>query len=185
MADDSGEDVEVVNVVGSGALGVEIDLDALSADIPTAEYNPDNYHGMYICLAEDAPLVTVYRSGKYIITGANSTEELAKIRREALKQLAETGIISVDVDDGFSIQNFVCQGDTRRTVNLSAAAIGLGLERTEYEPEQFPGLVYRPTEYDCVLLLFGSGKVVITGAPDVGVAQQSFTALLKELEDIY
>jgi transcription initiation factor TFIID TATA-box-binding protein len=87
MADVPGEDVEIVNVVGSGALGVEIDLDALSADIPTTEYNPDNYHGMYIRLAEDAPLVTVYRSGKYIITGANSTEELAKIRREALRNL--------------------------------------------------------------------------------------------------
>jgi transcription initiation factor TFIID TATA-box-binding protein len=185
MAGVSGEDVEVVNVVGSGSLGIEIDIGMLSADIPAAEYNPDNYHGMYLRLAEDAPLVTIYRSGKYIITGASSKEELFETRREALKQLAETGLVSDDVDDGFSIQNFVCQGDIGQAVNLSAAAIGLGLERTEYEPEQFPGLVYRPVEHDCVLLLFGSGKVVVTGAPEVSIAQQAFTDLLKRLEDLF
>ena len=185
MAEVSGEDVKVVNVVGSGSLSIEIDLDALSADISTAEYNPANYHGMYLRFAEDAPLVTLYRSGKYIITGAHSTDELFEIRRKILEQFIEIGIISDDIDDEFSIQNFVCQGDTGRTVNLSAAAIGLGLERTEYEPEQFPGLVYRPDEYDCVLLLFGSGKVVITGAPEVSIADQAFTDLLKRLEDLF
>ncbi len=185
MVEVSGGDIEVVNVVGSGTLGVEIDLATLSTDIPAAEFDPANYHGMYLRFAEDAPLVTLYRSGKYIITGADSADELFELRNQVLEQFVEIGIISDDIDDGFSIQNFVCQGDTGRTVNLSAAAIGFGLERTEYEPEQFPGLVYRPDEYDCVLLLFGSGKVVITGAPEVSIAQQAFTDLLKRLEDLF
>jgi transcription initiation factor TFIID TATA-box-binding protein len=177
MAGVSHEDVKIVNIVGVGSLGVEIDLEPLSADILEAEYNPANYHGMYLRFTEDSPLVTVYRSGKYIITGAGTTEELFEIRSKVLDRFEEIGIIPDEVDDGFSIQNFVCQADTGRTVNLSAAAIGLGLERTEYEPEQFPGLVYRPDEYDCVLLLFGSGKVVITGASDIDVAQEAFDDL--------
>lgn len=185
MAGVSHEDVKIVNIVGSAALGIEIDLYTLAEDIPEAEYNPDNYHGMYLRFGDDAPLVTLYRSGKYIITGANSTEELFELRGEVIEQLAEIGIVSDGVDDGFSIQNFVCQGDTGQTVNLNAAAIGLGLEQTEYEPEQFPGLVYRPDKYDCVLLLFASGKVIITGASKIEMAQQAFTDLVRRIEDSF
>lgn len=177
--------VEIVNVVGSGTLDIEIDLDALAEDIPEGEYNPANYHGMYLRFGDDAPLVTLYRSGKYIVTGANSTEELFEIRSKVLERLTEIGIVLGEIDDGFVVQNFVCQGDTGQTVNLDAAAIGLGLEQTEYEPEQFPGLIYRPDGCGCVLVLFANGKVIITGASEIGIAQQAFTDLLKRLEDSF
>jgi transcription initiation factor TFIID TATA-box-binding protein len=69
-------------------------------------------------------------------------------------------------------------------INLSAVAIGLGLEATEYEPEQFPGLVYRPTEYESVLLIFGSGKVIITGSTSIQAAEEAFNSLDESLKDI-
>jgi len=78
MTDVSDEDLEIVNVVGSGALGIEIDLDTFAEDIPEAEYNPANYHGTYPRISEDAPLVTLYRSGKYIITGERVIERSAE-----------------------------------------------------------------------------------------------------------
>ncbi len=56
-----------------------------------------------------------------------------------------------------------------KTLNLEAVA--LELENTEYEPEQFPGLVYRLGDPKVVLLLFGSGKVVCTGAKTAEQAQ--------------
>jgi transcription initiation factor TFIID TATA-box-binding protein len=174
MSETDNNCVEVVNVVGSGAFGVEIDIEALSADIPEAEYDPENYHGMYLRVEDDAPLTTLYRSGKYIITGANSTDELFRIRERIIELLHEFGIIEANVEDGFSVQNFVCQADLNQDINLSRIAIGLGLEKTEYEPEQFPGLVYRPPEHDCVILVFGSGKVIVTGASDLETAQHAF-----------
>lgn len=58
-----------------------------------------------------------------------------------------------------------------QSLNLNALAIGLGLEVTEYEPEQFPGLVYRPAEAANVVLLFTSGRVVITGSPNLDAAE--------------
>lgn len=69
--------VEVVNVIASGALNVELDLERLANNIvgPVARYDPDKYPGMYLRFKEDAPLITVYRTGKYIITGADSEEE--------------------------------------------------------------------------------------------------------------
>lgn len=68
-------------------------------------------------------------------------------------------------------------------MNLGAVAIELGLERTGYESEQFPKLIYRPTEFDCVLLIFSSGEVVITGASEVDTAQQAFTDLLWKVKE--
>lgn len=59
-----------------------------------------------------------------------------------------------------------------------------GLENTEYEPEQFPGLVYRPSDDSCVILLFANGRVVIAGSPDVDVAQQSFESLKDRVADL-
>lgn len=156
--------IEIVNVVGSGELGVELDVEALAGDVPEgdARYDPENYHGMYLRFDAAGPLLVIYRSGKYIITGAGSEEEVQETRRRFLSVLTQMGVLEQEKDDAaFSMQNYVCQGDLGEQINLNALTIGLGLENTEYEPEQFPGMVYRPEAFDCVLLVFGSGKTII------------------------
>ncbi|RAW45240.1 TATA-box-binding protein C [Halorubrum sp. 48-1-W] len=177
--------VEIVNVIGSGLLDVEFDLERVAADIGSiAEYNPDKYPGMYLRFAEDAPLVTVYRTGKYIVTGADSEEEAYSIRKRLLNLLADNEMIPTSEDEWFRIQNFVCTAELGESLNLNALTIGLGLENTEYEPEQFPGLIYRPSGADCVVLLFASGRVVITGSRDLDVAKETFAVVQDEVSDI-
>lgn len=175
--------VKVVNMVGSGSLDFEIDLETLSEEIgqPRARYEPDKYPGMYLRFEEDGPLITVYRTGKYIITGPTSEEELFDLRERFLKFLSDMDVIEHATDEWFSVQNYVCTEDLGQTLNLNALAIGLGLERTEYEPEQFPGLIYRPERYDGVLLLFATGRVVITGCRSVDAAEERFTDLKSDL----
>ena len=177
--------VDIVNVVGSGTLNTEFDLEKVSADIGTiAEYDPDKYPGMYLRFGEDAPLITVYRTGKYIVTGADSEEEAYAIRERFLKLLTENGMIATPDDEWFRIQNLVCTAELGESLNLNALVIGLGLGRTEYEPEQFPGVIYRPSEAENVVLLFASGRVVITGSPDLDAADQTFAALQNEVTDL-
>jgi len=67
---------------------------------------------------------------------------------------------------------------------LNAIAIGLGLENIEYEPEQFPGLVYRVDDPDVVVLLFGSGKLVITGGSNVTDAEDALIKIEEQLDDL-
>jgi len=69
-------------------------------------------------------------------------------------------------------------------LNLTDIAMSLGLENVEYEPEQFPGLVYRIEEPKVVLLLFGSGKVVCTGAKKKEEIVEAIKKLKKELENV-
>ena len=177
--------VEVVNLVGSGSLGVELDLEAIAGDLDAmVDYDPDKYPGAYFRFEDSAPLITLYRTGKYIITGASSEEEVHVLREKFLSMLGDHQILPSANDEWFKFQNYVCMTELGENLNLSALAIGLGLDVTEYEPEQFPGLVYRPAEHDCVLLVFGSGKVIITGATSIQAAEGVFNAFRKQIDDL-
>lgn len=130
--------VEVVNVVASGSLGIELDLEAIAKELDDIlEYDPDKYPGAYFRFGDTDPLITVYRTGMYIITGASSEDGARMIREEFLDLLSGHSILSSAEYDWFQMQNYVCMSDVDQSVNLSGLAIGLGLEVTEYEPEQF------------------------------------------------
>jgi len=159
--------VEIVNAVGSGFLNKEFDLSRIAEDLSSvADFDPDKYPGLYIRFSEDSPLVTVYRTGKYIATGADSLDELQGFNEKFIDLFCNSGIIERSDVDWFDVQNLVCVEDLSQNLNLSALSIGLGLEQTEYEPEQFPGLIYRNPDFECVILIFSTGKAVLTGSSD-------------------
>lgn len=170
-------------MVGSGSLTAELDLETLSEEIgePRARYDPEKYPALYLRFEEDTPLITLYRTGKYIITGPTSETELYDLRGRVLNFLSDIGAIYDATDEWFSVQNYVCTEDLDQTLNLNALAIGLGLEQTEYEPEQFPGLIYRPPGQDGVVLLFASGRIVITGSRTIEAAEEIFADLKDDL----
>ena len=170
--------VEIVNIVSSGSLGLEIDLESLSKEIGSiADYNPEKYPGMYLRFGEHIPLITIYRTGKYIITGADSKDESYAVRERFLDLLSDIGVMERPDDDWFSIQNYVCTAKFEQSLDLHTLTIGLGLEQTEYEPEQFPGLIYRPNSDLGVVLIFASGGVVITGCRSIRDAEKVFSEL--------
>lgn len=178
--------VKIANVVGSGDLQAELELEALRDDLstPYLEYDRSNYHGLYVRVEENGPLITVYRSGKYNISGSSSYEELDATNEEFLAEMRTLGILEQGQEVDFHVQNVVCTATLGEDVNLNAISIGLGLESTEYEPEQFPGLIYRPPDINAVFLVFANGKVVITGAKDVDIAEKAFLQLQSRLDDL-
>ncbi len=178
--------MKIVNVVASGDLNIELDLKQIATDTgpQTAQYNPSKYPGMYLRIRENDPLITLYRTGKYITTGADSVDETYATRDRFLNFLSDMSIIETPDDEWFRIQNLVCTGEFDQTLNLNALAIGFGLEQTEYEPEQFPGLIYRPPDAPCVALLFATGRVVITGSPNIEEAETVFKDLRRKIQQL-
>ncbi|GAB7009185.1 TATA-box-binding protein [Halorubrum trueperi] len=177
--------VEVVNVVASGSLGIDLDLEAVAKEArDIANFNPNKYPGMYLRFEEDAPLITVYRTGKFIITGSDSEEESYSLRERFLNLFSDMDVIEEPEDEWFSIQNYVCTAELRQNLNLTALSIGLGLEKIEYEPEQFPGLIYRPEGADGVVLLFATGKVIITGCQTLEAAEDIFADLTETVSEL-
>ena len=173
-----------MNVVGFGDLFVELDLRALADDIEFADYNPDEHPEMFIKFRGDSPLIIIYRTGKYIIRGGESHERLFQARNNLLDLFADMGIIPSKEETTFEVKNVVCVGNLEQSVDLNKLMLVLGMESTEYEPEQFPGLVYRPNNSDVTLLVFGSGKVVLTGSSEVKNAEVALESLQTELNEL-
>lgn len=176
--------ISIANAVGSGDLGVELDVAEVESDLdlPYTEYDPSNYHGLYLRLVEGGPLITVYRSGKYIISGCSTFNQLYETNDAFLTTLSELNIVEAETETGFTVQNVVCTAQLDGPVDLNTLSIALGLESVEYEPEQFPGLIYRPADHPAVLLVFANGKTVITGASDVDTAEDAFKHLQEEVK---
>ncbi|MFB6241172.1 MAG: TATA-box-binding protein [Candidatus Nanosalina sp.] len=174
--------VKIVNVVGSGSFDREFDLSAIAGDLgPLAEYNEKKYPGMYVRSSEDSPLATVYRTGKFIVTGASSVDELYEMKNDLVEILCNLGVVLDSELDWFRVQNLVCTTTLSDELNLNALSIGLGLDQTEYEPEQFPGLIYRSPDFESVILIFSTGKAVITGSSDLQEAEAVADFLSGEL----
>ncbi|MCE5295694.1 MAG: TATA-box-binding protein [Euryarchaeota archaeon] len=173
--------IKIENVVASTSLGEELDLQSIALALDGAEYEPEQFPGLIYRLKDPKTATLLFRSGKVVCTGAKSLEHVKIAINKVAKQIEKTGI-KVKSNPEVTVQNIVASSDLGQDINLNAIAISLGLERVEYEPEQFPGLVYRIDVPKVVVLLFGSGKLVCTGArvpQDVEAAVNKITEELK------
>ncbi|MCF2165372.1 TATA-box-binding protein [Halobacterium salinarum] len=175
--------IHIENVVASSDIGQELALDQLSTDLPGAEYNPEDFPGIVYRLQEPKSATLIFRSGKVVCTGAKSVDDVHEALEIVFEDIRELGI-DVDSNPPIEVQNIVSSASLEQSLNLNAIAIGLGLEQIEYEPEQFPGLVYRLDDPDVVVLLFGSGKLVITGANESEDAQHALGHVKDRLTEL-
>ena len=170
---------EIVNVVAAGDVGVELDIEAVAEDIDAGVIRKQGggYRTptLYLKETEESPLVTVYESGSYHISGAGSVEEAEQMKGWFVEALEGLGVDTSGIT--FSVQNVVVVGDLEQKLDLNQLIIQFGFEETEYEPEQFPGLVYRPEGLDSIFLIFASGQVVIPGSPTAEAAFDAFEKL--------
>ena len=173
--------IKIENVVASAALGVELDLPAIALTLDGAEYEPEQFPGLIYRLKEPKTATLLFRSGKVVCTGAKSLEQVKIAVGKVVKQIEAAGVV-VKKEPDIVVQNIVATSDLGAKINLNSTAITLGLERIEYEPEQFPGLVYRLESPKVVMLLFGSGKLVCTGARKPEDAETAVDKITEELK---
>jgi transcription initiation factor TFIID TATA-box-binding protein len=177
------DSLAIENVVASTDLTVELDLTAVAQEFDHVSYNPDNFPGLIFRIPEPTATALVFRSGKLVITGAQSVADVTEAVQVTAAMIRELGL-AVPADLEITVHNIVVSGDLGYALNLSVIAIGLGLEHVEYEPEQFPGLVYRMDDPSVVMLLFGSGKAIIVGCKRLEDAEAAITALHDRLIDL-
>lgn len=154
-------DIKIENIVASAAIGKEIDLTVVAEALEGVSFNREQFPGLVFKLKEPKTAALIFSSGKLVCTGAKSIEDSKKATNITV-DLMRTKDPDIPKEFDIKVQNIVASANLNATLNLEAVA--LELENTEYEPEQFPGLVYRLEDPKVVLLLFGSGKVVCTGA---------------------
>ncbi|KAF5069448.1 TATA-box-binding protein [Methanobacterium aggregans] len=161
-------EIKIENIVTSATLGKPLDLTQVGPALEGVEYNKEQFPGLVFKLKEPKTAALIFGSGKLVCTGAKSVKDSIKAIHITV-DLMRTLDPEIPKEFEIKVQNIVASANLMKTLNLEAVA--LELENTEYEPEQFPGLVYRLGDPKVVLLLFGSGKVVCTGAKTKEAAQ--------------
>ena len=175
--------IRIENVVASAALNQRFDLNAIDKGYPGVEYRPEQFPGLVFRLKKPKTATLIFNSGKMVCTGAKSEKESKRAVMKVVRELKKSGIIIIGKPE-LKIQNIVASANLAGLIDLERSAYTLG--RTMYEPEQFPGLIYRMDVPKVVILLFASGKLVCTGAKKEEDVYEAVTKLHEtlELEDL-
>jgi len=185
MIETSPYDVKIQNVVAVATLDQKIDLLAIMKTFRNVEYRPKRFPGLVFRLKRPKTSILIFTTGKMVCTGARSEKQARSAVKKVVRELKTNGIIILGKPK-IVIQNMVASANLHGKIDLEAMSDVL--ENVMYEPEQFPGLIYRMTEPKVVLLVFASGKLVITGAKreeQVHEAADKIRAILIDHELLY
>ena len=170
----------VQNIVATASLGKPVSLTKLARTQTNTEYNPEQFPGLVLRIKKPKSAVLVFSSGNLVCTGTKSLSQVKEVIGQVIKQLAKIGVKITDTPK-ISVQNIVASGSINIRLNLNYLA--LALENTEYEPEQFPGLVYKLIEPNATFLLFSNGKLVCTGTKNRDQLDESMRILNKNIKE--
>ncbi len=177
------ESLKIENIVASGAIADSIDLEQVSNKIKNCELNSKRFPGAVYRIEKPKIASLIFSSGKVVLTGIRRKEDLPVGLEIIMKSLRDAGVDTYDVPQ-VAVTNIVCSYDMGKYINLNKVVITLNLENIEYEPEQFPGLVYRIEDPKIVALLFSSGKIILTGGKNVEDVKKGLDFLEQRLESI-
>ncbi len=173
--------VKVENVVVFASLGKPIPLNKLVSSVENAEYEPEQFPGLVYRTTEPRAAALIFSSGKIVCTGAKSIEKAKIAIRKVVEKIRSVGI-PMPKEFGIKVENIVASSKIDAKLNLEE--ITFALEDAEYEPEQFPGLVYRISKPRVAFLLFSSGKIICTGAHTIKDIHTALGKLKERLESI-
>ena len=198
------ERLTVVNVVASTRVAEELDLPDIAIQL-NCEYEPEQFPGVVYRVTEPKLAILMFRSGRAVCTGGKNEDNIHTGIERMINDLRAAGIETWNLDQvEIEVQNMVAtyalhypeeypgndkftgepQAGVPRKLNLNNLTFHLPFDKVEYEPEQFPGLIYRLDYPKVVCLIFGSGKMVITGARHKDEILEAVEIIKDELADL-
>ncbi len=153
-------DIKIENVVASTQIAKSLDLNKLAEIIPNSRYNPEEIPALIIHFEKPKTVAMLSSNGKVVFTGPKTMKDAHEITENLGKKLNSLGVKAYKQPD-IKIQNIVASTDIKKNLNLHS--IASSLEKVEYDPEYFPGLIYKSDDPNTVILLFDSGKIVCNG----------------------
>jgi len=175
--------IQVQNIVAFVDLRTQLDLDRLARALP-GSYRREKFPALIVKFKDPKVSFLVFGNGKMNCTGANNIARIEEGVSKLVDRLRRLGI-KIGKDPEIKVTNMVCTVDLGLTLHLDE--IALNVDNVEYEPEQFPGLVYRPYDwpYDTTpsILVFGNGKLVVAGVREVSEARLLVVGLLERLRE--
>ncbi len=175
------KEISIVNIVVSTGLEKEIPLEKMAATLPNTEYNPEQFPGLVLRIKDPKTSALIFSSGKVVCTGARTLKDVDRSIKNIIKNLKVLNI-NVTIEPEITVQNIVAAGSIGMDLNLNI--LGVKLPHTEYEPEQFPGLVHKLRGTNATFLLFSNGKIVCTGTKTEEEVHEATNQLIENLQNI-
>jgi len=175
------KEIKIVNIVCSTSLEHDIHLIKLAETLPNTEYNPEQFPGLVMRIREPKTSALIFSSGKIVCTGAKSMAKVRESINKIIKNIEKIGI-KIKIRPKIKVQNMVASGSINMDLNLNVLA--MSLENSEYEPEQFPGLVYKLPGTRATFLLFSNGKIVCTGTRSEAMLGSAVNKLVSNLKKL-
>ena len=176
---EEGIDYKIENVVATVVVEIteKIDLNIIARKHADVEYNPERFPGLVMRILKPKATILIFSTGKMVVTGMRKASEADRVVEKVLKNIRKAGIKVSNPE--ITIQNIVASGDLHTNIDLNMAAIVM--EYAMYEPEVFPGLIYRMQEPKTVFLIFSTGRIVCTGAKKKEIVREAVRKLNKEV----
>ncbi|XP_069494551.1 TATA box-binding protein-like 2 [Ambystoma mexicanum] len=171
VTESSGIVPQLQNIVSTVNLACKLDLKKIALHARNAEYNPKRFAAVIMRIREPRTTALIFSSGKMVCTGAKSEEHSRLAARKYARVVQKLGFPAKFLD--FKIQNMVGSCDVKFPIRLEGLVL-THQQFSSYEPELFPGLIYRMVKPRIVLLIFVSGKVVLTGAKERSEIYEAF-----------
>ena len=166
---------KIENVVATVVVDIEekMDLNIIARKYPDVEYNPERFPGLVMRIVEPKATILVFSTGKMVVTGMRHAYEAPTVVDDVIKRISKCKIkIS---NPRIIIQNIVASGDLKCSIDLNMAAVVM--EYSMYEPEVFPGLIYRMQDPKTVFLIFSTGRIVCTGGKTKAIVAEAVEKL--------
>ena len=172
-------DYKIENVVATVVVEIteKIDLIQIARKRADVEYNPERFPGLVMRIQKPRATFLIFSTGKMVVTGLRQATDAKNAVKQAVKNIQNTGVKIANPE--ITIQNIVASGDLHTNIDLNMAAIVM--EYAMYEPEVFPGLIYRLKEPKTVFLIFSTGKIVCTGAKNKEIVREAVIKLNKQV----
>jgi len=170
----------IENIVATTHIAKKIDIEHLANVIQDSNYDPGQFPGLVLHYTDPKIDALVFSSGDIICTGAKNIGDIEDSMIKTIDKIEESGI-SVINEPEVEIQNIVTSLDLKKELNLVDIVMNPLLKNVEYEPEKFPGLVYKMDGSSVTLLIFGSGKIVCTGAEKLEEASDAIDKIEDKL----
>ncbi len=172
------EDVVTENIIVEAKISDEFDLDAIAKELPDAKYNPDEFPGIEIRFPRASTIIT--KRGDFICSGAKDINEAKELLAKVVDILKEKGF-KAKKKVKIEIKNLVISKDVKRWIDVKK--LSLDLENVEYNPDKFPGAIYRG-ENGLTALIFDSGKIVCVGSADKKVLERFLKEVMEKIEGV-
>lgn len=171
----------IENVVATVTLDIKekIYLNIIARKYADVEYNPERFPGLVMRIDKPKATILVFSTGKMVVTGMRRADEAEGVVQKVIKRIKKAKIEVTNPK--IVIQNIVASGDLKTNIDLNLAAVVM--EFAMYEPEVFPGLIYRMQDPKTVFLIFSTGRIVCTGGKTKEIVAKAVEKLASQVRE--